>query len=288
MAYGGICPCMRKALTGIPALFLVLGLAACGDGQPEDARVYGAASAPALPGAEETAAPPQHVQADGGPGLAAMLAYEHSASIQIAAELIPQRQQAVQAACRDVRFGDCVVLNVQEQGGDRPSASVTVRIVPEGVEPMIALAGDGARLGSRSTRAEDLAAAVRDNSQAQDRLRREMERLQQFQQRSDLAVADMIALSERMAAVEAGMEDAAQLEAQYRRRIDTQLLSFNFRPPGGQAGRNQVGLALRDIGTTLTLGTAWTIRAVAFLAPLVVVLAVLVAVIRRIRRRRRA
>ena len=42
------------------------------------------------------------------------------------------------------------------------------------------------------------------------------------------------------------------------------------------------------VGATLSLGTAWTIRAVAFLAPLVLVLAVLVALVRRIRRRRRA
>ena len=275
---------MKRVPTAIPVAFLALALAACGDSgtQSEEAMAY------AAPAARVADRPQQAKAADGEPGLAAMLAYEHSASIQIPAAQIPERQQAVQAACNQARFGACVVLNVHQHGGDRPSASITVRIVPEGVEPMIALAGEDARMGSRSTRAEDLAVAVRDNAQLQDRLRREMERLQQFQQRRDLAVADMIALSERIASAEAQLESAAQQEAQYRRRIDTQLLTLEFSPPGGQAGRSEVGQALRDVGATLSLGTAWTIRGVAFLAPLVLVLAVLVAVVRRVRRRRRA
>lgn len=276
---------MQRVLTAIP-LALALVLAACADrGQSEDAMAHGTASAPP---AMKMADDARQMEAPGAEaGLAAMLAYEHSASVQIPAELIPGRQQEVQAACNEARFGACVVLNVHQQGGDWPSASVTVRIVPGGVEPMIALAGEGARLGSRSTRAEDLAVAVRDNDQVQDRLRREMERLQQFQQRQDLAVADMISLSERIASVEAQLEATAQQGAQYRRRIDTQLLTLDFRPPGGEAGRSEIGQALRDVGATLSLGTAWTIRAVAFLAPLVLVIAVLVAVVRRIRRRRR-
>lgn len=276
---------MRMIPTASLVLLLVSALAACGgSGQQQEAMAYGAA-APVAKFADEAV---QAEAADSGEQLAAMLAYEHHVGIQLPAERIAERQQSVQQACSSARFGACVVLNVHQQGGDHPSASVTVRIVPEGVEPMIGLAGEDARLGSRNTRAEDLAVAVRDNAQVQDRLHREMERLQQFQQRADLAVADMIALSERIASVEAQLEGAAQLEAQYRRRIDTQLLTLDFRPPGGQAGRSQVGQALRDVVATLSLGTAWTIRAVAFLAPLVLVLAVLVAVIRRIRRRRRA
>lgn len=88
---------MRGILTGIATLILALGLAACGDGQRDQSMAYGAASAPAMADVER--AQLQKVQGDGEPGLAAMLAYEHSASIQIPAELIPQRQQAVQAAC---------------------------------------------------------------------------------------------------------------------------------------------------------------------------------------------
>lgn len=181
-----------------------------------------------------------------------------------------------------------MVLGVQQTGGDQPAAMLRLRIAPAGVEPMIALASAGARLGSRSTHAEDLAVVVRDNATVQARLRNELARLQEFQQRRDLAVADMIALSRQLADTEAQLQAAEQDGAQHRRRIDTQLLTLNFRPPGGESGRGEIARALRDFGATLSMGTAWTIRAAAFLIPLLLALAVLVAGVRRWRRRRKA
>lgn len=151
---------------------------------------------------------------------------------------------------------------------------------------MIALAGTGADIGSRSTRAEDLAVAVRDNDRQRDRLRRELERLQEFQQRRDLAVADMIALAGRIAETEAHQQAAEQEAAQHRRRIDTQLLTLSFTPPGGQSGRSEIGRAMRDFGATLAMGTAWTIRALALLIPIGLLVAVLLAAVRAWRRRR--
>lgn len=273
---------MRTVVTASMLLLPLALLAGCSRAAPErDVVAYGAAAPRAV---EEQRSAPAGNGDDAG--LGAMLAYEHGAGIQLQADRIPERQQAVQAACGEGRFGACVVLNVHQQGGDWPSASVTLRIVPEGVEPMIALAGEGARLGSRSIRAEDLAVVVRDNAVAQDRLRRELVRLQEFQQRRDLSVADVIALSERIASAEAQLEAVERQAAQHRRRIDTQLLTLDFRPPEGQARRSEVGQALRDVGATLAMGTAWTIRALAFLAPLALVLAILVLAIWRIRRRR--
>ena len=223
--------------------------------------------------------------AGGESGLASHLAYEHTVGVSLAAADMAARVETLQAACNDNRFGECVVLNVWQQGGDHPGGSIGMRIVPAGVEPMIALASDGAEVGSRSTRAEDLAVVVRDNALAQERLRKELERLNAFQTRSDLAVADMIALSERMAATEAQLEAAGREAAQHRRRIDTQLLTFNFSATRTQEAQGEVSRALRDFGGILASGTAWTIRAAAFLLPVAVVLLVLVAVVRRWRRR---
>ena len=86
----------------------------------------------------------------------------------------------------------------------------------------------------------------------------------------------MISLSERIASVEAQLESAAQREAQYRRRIDTQLLTLSFQPPNTQASRSEVGQALRDVVSLFATGTAWTIRSAALLAPVLLALAVLV------------
>lgn len=220
-------------------------------------------------------------------GLGSFLAYEHSVGVRMAAAGIDSRLKAAQAACNEGRFGECVVLSVQQQGGDYPSASLGMRIVPSGVEPMVALASEGADIGQRSTRAEDLAVAVRDNELSLARLRNERERLQAFQSRRDLAVADMIALSRQLAEVESRLEAAEQQGAQHRRRIDTQLLTLNFQPPSAQSNRNDIVVALRESGGILAAGVAWTIRALAFLLPILVLVAGVVLWTRRRRHRQR-
>lgn len=260
------------------AAALCLLVAACGR-VPQDA---GFASTRGVGMAASEAA------ADGEAGLRSFLAYEHTVGVRVAAADIESKLKATQAACNDGRFGECVVLSVQQQGGDYPSASLGVRIVPAGVEPMVALASEGADIGQRMTRAEDLAVAVRDNELALARLRNERERLQEFQSRRDLTVADMIALSRQLAEVESQLQAAEQQGAQHRRRIDTQLLTLDFQPTSTQSGRNEIVVALRESGGILAAGVAWTIRAFAFLLPLLVLAGAFVFWLRRRRRRRGA
>ncbi len=216
----------------------------------------------------------------------AFLAYEHDVRIALAAAQIPQRLRAAQESCARGQFGDCSVLGVSQQGGDHPSARLIVRIAPAGVEPLIAQASAGAEIGSRNTHAEDLAQAVRDNDLLRSRLEKEQARLLEFQQRRDLTVAGMIALSQQLAQVEAQLQGAQQEAAQHRRRIDTQRLTLHFQPPGGQSGRGEIRQAVRDFVATLSIGTAWTIRAIAFLLPLLALFAIALTAWRRLRRRR--
>jgi len=216
----------------------------------------------------------------------AFLAYEHDVHIALAAAQIPERLRAAQDSCTRAQFGDCSVLGVSQQGGDHPRASLSVRIAPAGVEPLIAQASAGAEIGRRNTRAEDLAQVVRDNDLLRSRLEKEQARLLEFQQRRDLAVADMIALSQQLAQVEAQLQGVQQEAAQHRRRIDTQRLTLYFEPPGGQSGRGEIRQAVRDFFATLSIGTAWTIRAFAFLLPVLAVLVAVMASWRRLRRRK--
>jgi hypothetical protein len=261
-------------------LAAALLLAACNRQQTSESMGGVAGSAPPSPAADAGAT----IEGQASRDMQAMLAYEHDVAILLPAAEIPARMQAAKSACEGGRFGACVVLDARQQSGDFPNASLSVRIVPAGVEPLIAMAGRDAELGSRSTHAEDLAVQVRDNGLAQQRLQGERNRLQEFQQRRDLSVADMIALSRQLAEVQAQLEAVEREGAQHKRRIDTQKLTLDFRPPTVESGRNEIGQALRDFGGTLSAGTAWTIRALAFLIPVLLVLGIVVALIRRLRR----
>lgn len=241
------------------ALAMLVSLFACARHEPQAADaggvVYNAMPRAAL------AAPP-----------GTFLAYEDSVEIALPREQIVVRVHAMQKACVDQRFGDCSVLEVSQRGGENARASLTVRIAPKGVEPFITLAGEGAEVGSRDTRAEDLAEAVAENQKTQDRLTRERARLEEFQRRPDLKVADMIALSQRLAELDGELQGTQQQQAQHRRRIDTHKVTLEFVPPNTLSDSSEVRAALSDFGDTLSAGTAMVIRVIAALLPALVLL----------------
>lgn len=215
------------------------------------------------------------------------LAYEHDVRVELDAAQVAGRLKQLTDACQAARFGECAVLQVGQEGGDVPSASIQVRIAPKGVEPFIALAGDAGRVASRNARAEDLAQQVADTGLTQARLRKEHQTLSAYQQRPNLAVADLLAVSQRMAEIEAGLEQADRDAAQQRRRIDTQLISVQLQTPAGQGGRSEIREALREFGSVFTSSVAFVIKAVAALLPVAVVVCVIGWVLLRLWRRRR-
>lgn len=254
------------------------------------ARVIGWAAASLLLGCsselKESAAEPQaHAGLRSPSGTS--LAYEHRVAIELAAERIPERVAAAQASCLAQEFGDCAVLSVEQQSGEWPSASLTVRIAPEGVDPLLAVAGDGGELSSRSTRAEDLAQAVEDNAAKRARLAKMNVRLAAFAERKDLKLEDALTLSREMATLEVELEQLGREAAQQRRRIDTNLLAISFSPPGAYAASNELVDAIEESRETFLGGAALVVHAIAFLAPLLVFAGVVLAAIRAWRRRRK-
>lgn len=212
----------------------------------------------------------------------AMLAYEHEVEVLTDADSIAAKVKAAKQACETAKFGACLVLRVDQRGGRYARASLRVRAEAKVIEPLIAAAGQGGDLGDRSTRAEDLAVAVRDNTLLQSRLDKQHARLLQFQDRSDLKVADVIALSEQLSKVEAELE-AAQCEgAVHKRRIETQLLTIRFMPNVGESGRSEIAMAFADSGHVMASSSAGVIRVVAGLLPVLLALALAIWLLRRL------
>lgn len=211
----------------------------------------------------------------------AMLAYEHEVEIRLDAERIPAQVQALRKDCETSKFGACLVLQVSQSGGRYAQGSITVRAEPKAVEPLIASAGKGGEFGDRRTRAEDLAVAVRDNTLLRDRLRKQHARLLEFQGRSDLKVADVIALSEQLSKVEAELEAAERDGATHRRRIETQLLTLEFSPFAREERRSEIAAAFRDSGDVMAASAGGVIRVVSALIPVLLTLAIVVWLLRR-------
>lgn len=163
----------------------------------------------------------------------AMLAYEHSLSVQLP-DQVGKRLEEAQEACRTARFGLCHILTVQQRE-QNASASLTVRILPAGVEPMIALArGEDGEVMRRETHAVDMADVVAENSRQMAQLESYAERLDALAKRSDISVADLISLAREQAEVQQKRDVLRQEGAQQQRRIDLHLLEIHFVEEGGE------------------------------------------------------
>lgn len=242
------------------AMAAAVAVAGCAQQQSSESAATAADAGPAKADGPRAANP-----------LQAMLAYEHRAVVELSAERIAAQATAVQKACSNGKFGACVVLGVTQRGGESPEAEIEMRAVPEAIEPLVAMAGVGGELGSRSTQAQDLAQAVADNRLTEQRLRNEHTRLLELQTRPGIKVEDLMSLSERMAQLEAQLAATTQEGAQQQRRIQTQKLTIVLTMPGSQQGGSQIGEAIDDFAEIFASVVAVMIRLLAGLLPVAVV-----------------
>jgi len=197
----------------------------------------------------------------------AFLAYEHTVRISSAGSDIAGQVNAVREACDSERFGTCSLLSASVDSGARADGEVVVRIVPAGVDPLVGLAAKDGTIRSRSTRTEDLAQAVADNERQQRLLENQRAKLESFQTRKDLSVADMLALARELAALETQMDGAQQVAAQQRRRIETNLLTIHFF--SGTSDESRIGTSLRNLGHSFAEGVADVVEYAGYLLPFV-------------------
>ena len=228
------------------ALFGALALSACSPGDHNSSAVV-------LGGAQGKAG--------------AQLAYEHELSLSLPAAQIGPRLAQTREACEKAQFGPCNILRL-EQGKYR--AQVTLRIVPDGVEPIVQQASQGAELGERITSAEDLADAVADVQRQQQRLKAQQQRLDELAARKDISVSDLIALSREQAGIENDLQALAQTAAGQQRRLDTNLLTLKFLPSDGVQRESSLKRAFSNLLDNLADGTAEALEKGSYVLPFVI------------------
>ncbi len=197
----------------------------------------------------------------------AMLAYEHELTLTLPLAQIAPRLAETRQACETARFGACNILRI-EQSAER--ADITLRIAPTGVEPLVAMAGEGGELGQRVTSAEDLADAVADMQRQQERLRAQQARLDDLAKRRDISVSDLIALSKEQAGIENDLQALAQVAAGHQRRLDTNRVTLSFTPSDSSQRASNLREAFANLLDNLADGTAQAVEKASYTLPFLI------------------
>jgi hypothetical protein len=215
------------------------------------------------------------------------LAYEHDVHIRVGAKQIADGVTRVREACSSQRLGQCNVLQEKLEAGESPSGSLQLRVEPKAVGPMVQLAAKGGDIVQRSTTAEDLADAVRDNGLRGARLKLQHAKLSELVARSDLKAEDLIKLTDRLSEIESQVQATEQEAAQQQRRINTNLLTLHFNSTDITAESSEVTQSIRGFGRLLDRSTATLISIIGASLPGLLLLALVWWIVRRVRRNRR-
>lgn len=209
------------------------------------------------------------------PAQADALAYEHTVSIETNKEVLPTRLREIEEACNADRASECTILDVSlHSQQDLPSGSIRMRLVPAGVEPIIALASKDGKVIGRNTRAEDLAEPVADTERQLALMTMHRDRLTEFMKSKELKIDQLIAVSKELATVQSQLDQLSTQRANLRRRIDTELLTINLSLPTQDyaAVQSPVRDALRYFGSDFREAVGMVIRFLAVLLPWLVII----------------
>ena len=199
----------------------------------------------------------------------AFLAYEHSVTIGMPPDAIPGAISTVRSACTEGRFGACSVLRIEENTGEYRNDSIVVRIVPQGVEPLVKLAANGGIIGSRSTKADDRADVVADLARKTDLLTKQREKLSEYEARKDLPLADRLALTRELASIEQQLDELAAASKNEMRRVETNLLTLNFHGNREVSRWSRIGKSFSGFFDQFLEGASEVIDVVAYGLPFV-------------------
>ena len=240
--------------------------AAFAQGMAADAAAVASAPAPDSPVRAQAAA----AEAASGEvkGLAnhngSQLAYAHDVRVRLAADKLPDSLGKVRDACNAQAFGPCDVLGEQLNAGEFPSGELQLRAAPAAIAGLVRTASAGGDITQRSTQAEDLAAAVRDNGMRRKRLELQHAKLTEILESRRGNMDELVALTERLAMLEAELAGAEQESAQQQMRVATNLLSLHFEAENvsvATVASSRIGDAFRSLTSTWDAIGAWMVTA---------------------------
>lgn len=202
------------------------------------------------------------------------LAYSHEVNVELDGALIPKRVEALRESCVAAKDA-CSVVNMQSSNDKFSiSAEITLRLAPEKVSDMTALAAKGATITSRHSAAEDLGASIKDNEQRLIALKKYRDQLNSVLARKDINPDQLIALSRELATTQSQIEELSMDRSKIQQRIDTELLTVRMVTPDQQRVNQETPIkdAFSRFGANFRYAIASVISFIAGFIPWLIVL----------------
>lgn len=214
------------------------------------------------------------------------LAYEHSITIDVKEENLSDVYNTTLDVCLKDKENNCTILDSRISTGTYPSATIRIRIKPEGVKGVIAIVSSKGKFIQQSTHVEDLAKPVLDNLQQLKMLESHRDNLLSLQENAKDNIESLIKVSSELSRVMSELEQAKGQEAFLSQRINMDIVNIYYQVGRSRSFWKPISNSLSDFLNNLSDGISGTIVAVAYLLPGLIIIIFLFVVVRFLLKRR--
>ena len=192
---------------------------------------------------------------------------KHAVAIDVPEQQIELAFQAVIAACNNDQTLQCTLLDSELTKAKETTASISARLNPSAVEPLIALAATHGTIESHSTHTNDLAKPIIDAEQRLSMLEGYMGDLLRLRQQSRSDVDALIKVTAEIAKTQSELESLKGEQVHLRQRVDFQVVNLHFFSDRTQSLATPIKRALHEFWRDFMSGIAQAITGFAYLVP---------------------
>jgi hypothetical protein len=216
------------------------------------------------------------------------LAYLHRINVDLPEEAIEQVYNQIVTFCSEDAANKCTILYSSLNTGRYSSSSLQIRILPDGVGPLLNMATKRGNVSSKITEVEDLQDAIVDGDKRLEMLRQYQEKLIELELKSNHEIDSLIKVTEELAKVQADIEYATGEKAKLLQRTQMDLVHISLNTISYKSFWGPISDSLSDFGDNLSEGISQAIIALPYILIWTLVILPLFYLIRIVWRRTRA
>lgn len=213
------------------------------------------------------------------------LAYEHFITIDVKEEDLSRSYTSTLEKCIAEKENDCTILDSNISKGTHPSATIRLRIQPEGAKDLIQFVSNMGKVIRESTHVEDLAKPIIDNEQRLKMLQTHRDRLVALQKKAGDDIDSLIKISSELSRVQSDLEKAMGENEYLLRRVNLDIVNIQFQVELSRSFWKPISRSLSNFMNHLSDGISITIIAVAYLFPGIILFGVVFVSIRYFRKK---
>ncbi|MFS1523791.1 DUF4349 domain-containing protein [Microbulbifer sp. 2304DJ12-6] len=215
------------------------------------------------------------------------LAYEHRITIALHKDAIKGVFEKITSYCTKDTKSNCAILHSSLDTGEYSSGNIRIRILPEGVAPLINLASEQGGIAKKSTDVVDLQDAIINGNKRLEMLLQYQARLVELEKQPNSDIESLIKIAQELSKVQSDIEYAEGEKAALLQRTQMDIVHISLDTHSYLSFWGPISDSLTDFGENFSEGISDTIVAVAYLLPWLILFILLLFVLRFIWRKTR-